>query len=337
VIRRSHGGRTRSSTRRGGDPPAVGLVGAGALSVQFGAALATHLFHRVGPAGAATWRLVVAAAVLLAATGVRAPRRRSDLLVAAAFGLVLAAMNVSFYEAIARIPLGVAVTLEFSGPLALALAGSRRWSDAVWAAAAGAGVVLLASGGGNRLDPVGVGLALTAGSFWIGYILLSRETGRRFAAEGTSPTDPPGRLPRRFPRRLLPGRLLPGHAAPRQRLQSFEGLTLAMAAGGIAVLPWGLYSGGTAMFDPSVAALGVAVAVLSSVVPYSLEMAALRRVNPRTFGVMLSLDPAVATAAGFAVLGQHLTGREWAALALVVAANVGNSLYGRAQPVAGTP
>jgi inner membrane transporter RhtA len=301
----------------------VGLVAAGAVSVQFGAALATRLFHQVGPAGAATWRLVVAAAVLLAATGGRAPRRRSDLLVAAAFGLVLAAMNVSFYEAIARIPLGVAVTLEFSGPLALALVGSRRWSDAVWAAAAGAGVALLASSGGSHLDPAGIGLALLAGCFWIGYILLSRETGRRFAAPGRRDgfTAPSRR----------------GRFARRQQPQWIDGLALAMTSGGIAILPWGLYSGGAAMFDPSVAGVGAAVAVLSSVVPYSLEMAALRRVNPRTFGVMLSLDPAVATAAGFAVLGQQLSGREWAALALVVAANLGNSLYGRVQPVAGAP
>lgn len=278
--------------------PAIGLVAAGAVSVQFGAALATRLFDRVGPAGAATWRLVIAAALLMAA-GRPGRAGRRDLAVAVAFGLVLAAMNVSFYEAIARIPLGVAVTLEFSGPLALALASSRRWADLLWAATAGVGVALLASGGGNHLDPAGVGLALLAGCLWVGYILLSRETGRRF--------------------------------------ESLHGLAWAMAAGGLAILPWGLYSGGVTMFRPQVVGIGAAVAVLSSAVPYSLEMVALRRVSPRAFGVMLSLDPALATAVGLSVLGQHLTVREWAALGLVVAANVANSLVGRPEVVTTTP
>src|SRR5262249_15113261 len=145
--------------------PAVGLVGAGAVSVQFGAALATKLFHHVGPAGAVTLRLVIAAIVLgvvslLTHDRVR-PKRgltASDAGVAIGFGLVLAAMNLSFYEAIARIPLGVAVTLEFTGPLALALAASRRWADGLWALLAGAGVGLLGLGAGTRLDPAGVGL-----------------------------------------------------------------------------------------------------------------------------------------------------------------------------------
>lgn len=278
--------------------PAVGLVGAGAVSVQFGAALATKLFDRVGPAGAATLRLVLAAAVLIALPGATRVKRWSDLAVAAAFGLVLAAMNVTFYESIARIPLGVAVTVEFSGPLVLALASSRRWLDALWAVLAGSGVALLAAGG-RHLDDGGIALALLAGCFWIGYILLSRETGRRF--------------------------------------EQLHGLAWALVAGGAAILPWGLVSGGAAVFRPEVIGLGAAVALLSSVVPYSLEMIALRRVDPRPFGVMLSLDPALATAAGFAVLGQHLTVREWVALGLVVAANLGNSLAGPPELVTSAP
>lgn len=276
--------------------PAVGLVGAGAVSVQFGAAFATHLFGRVGPAGAATLRLVVAAVILLALaratrSGAGHPARPADRAAAICFGLVLAAMNLTFYEAIARIPLGVAVTIEFSGPLCLALFGSRRLVDGLWAAAAGAGVVLLASGVGRHLDPVGLLLALVAGVFWIGYILLSKEVGRRFA--------------------------------------TLDGLAWAMAAGGLAVLPFGVAAGGAVLLRPSVLALGAAVAVLSSVVPYSLELVALRRVGTRAFGVMMSLDPAVATAAGFAVLGQRLDLREWIALGLVVGANLGNALTGR--------
>ena len=281
--------------------PATALVGAGAVSVQFGAAFATRLFGRVGPGGAVTLRLVLAAVVLLVGAAARrrgrpavAPGRRagSDRTVVVAFGLVLAAMNLSFYEAIARIPLGVAVTIEFSGPLALALVGSRRWADGLWAAAAGAGVALLASGAGRHLDPAGVGLALLAGTFWVGYILLSKQTGRRFEA--------------------------------------LDGLAWAMAVGGLAVLPFGLATGGGRLADPAVLGLGAAVAIMSSVIPYSLELLALRRVTSRAFGVMMSLDPALATAAGFLILGQHLDLREWVALGLVVGANLGNSLASQA-------
>jgi len=277
------------STRRSLDrTPAMGLVATGAISVQFGAALATRLFHRVGPAGAVALRLVIAAVVLAALAAARKPGRslvgiRSrDTQVAVLFGLALAAMNLSFYEAIDRIPLGVAVTVEFSGPLALALFGSRRLTDAVWAVLAAAGVALLASGAGRGLDPVGLGLAGVAGVGWIG-------------------------------------------------------LAIAMLAASVAILPAGIVSGGVRLFDPHVLALGSLVAVLSSVVPYSLELVALRRVTPRAFGVMLSLDPAVATAAGFALLGQHLTAREWVALGLVVAANFGNSVAGSPGVVATTP
>jgi inner membrane transporter RhtA len=213
-----------------------------------------------------------------------------------AFGIVLAAMNFSFYEAIDRIPLGVAVTIEFSGPLTLALIGSRRWADGLWAAGAGAGVALLASGVGRHLDLAGLGFALLAGGFWACYILLSKETGRRFEALG--------------------------------------GLAWAMTAGGLAVLPFGLASGGTTLFRPSVLGLGTSVAVLSSVIPYSLELVALRRVTPRAFGVMMSLDPALATAAGFVVLGQYLSLREWLALGLVVCANLGNALSGQSRRLA---
>jgi inner membrane transporter RhtA len=157
---------------------------------------------------------------------------------------------------------------------------------------AAAGVVLLAVGGhGGHVDAVGLGWAGAAALGWIGYILLNKETGRRFDA--------------------LPG------------------LAIAMGAGAIAIAPIGWANAGSRMFHPSSLALGSVVAVLSSVIPYTLELIALRRVTPRAFGVMLSLDPALATAAGWVVLGQHLSDREWAALALVVAANLGNSLGGR--------
>ena len=273
------------------------MVGAGAVSVQFGAAFATKLFHRVGPLGAVTLRLGIAALVLVGfglirpAQPERPPPGRRDVAVAVAFGLVLAGMNLCFYEAISRIPLGAAVTIEFSGPLAVALAGSRRWLDGVWAAMAGTGVALLATSGGRRLETGGVGLAALAGAFWIAYILLSKQTGSRFDTR--------------------------------------RGLAIAMVTGAIVLLPGGLVSGGGRLFSPYVLGLGALVAMLSSVVPYSLELVALRRVTPRAFGVMLSLDPGVAALAGLAVLGQQPGARELAAMGLVIGANLGNSLTGR--------
>ncbi len=273
------------------NPPALALVAAGAVCVQVGAALATHLFARVGPAGAVTLRATLGAAVLVvvARPGVRA-RRRRDLGVAAVFGLFLAAMNLAFYESIARIPLGVAVTVEFSGPLAVALIGSRRARDVVWAALAASGVIVLALSdhhtGGRSLDRAGIGLALVAGACWAGYIVLSKETGRRLAG--------------------------------------LDGLALAMVVSAAALAPFGLTGAGSRLFQPGPLAIGLGVALLSSVVPYSLELVALRRVTPRAFGVLLSLDPAVAAVAGLVILGQQLAWTEVLALVLVVAANLGS-------------
>jgi inner membrane transporter RhtA len=279
--------RSAPTTRR--RSPALVLVGTAAVSVQSGAAVAFRLFARVGPSGAVTLRLVLAAVVMSA--GVR-PRLRSmsrrDLGVAAAFGLVLAAMNLSFYEALDRIPLGVAVTVEFAGPLAVAVFGSRRKRDLIWAVLAGGGVVILAGGDTAHLDPVGLGLALLAGSCWAGYILLSRETGRRF--------------------------------------DGLDGLTVALGVGGLALLPFGLEVGRSALVRPRVLGLGLVVAMLSAVLPYSLELITLRRVTARAFGVLLSLDPAVAAGAGLVLLGQRLVWIEVLALTLVVAANLGSAI-----------
>ncbi|MBO0890147.1 MAG: EamA family transporter, partial [Acidothermales bacterium] len=254
--------------RTGGTGAAVGMVVGGALSVQFGAAFAALLFPLVGPLGAVTIRLVVAAVVLVAVVRPRLRgHRRGDYAVVVAFGLVLAAMNASIYEAIARLPLGVAVTLEFLGPLGLALATSRRWRDVVWVVSAGGGVVLLEGGAPSGLDWVGVVFALTAACCWVGYILLSGQTGRRF---------------------------------PRA-----NGLALAMTVGAVAILPLGVLGAGTALVRPATLGLGALVALMSSVVPYTLELFALRRIGPGTFGILMSLDPALAAAAGVLVLGQH--------------------------------
>jgi inner membrane transporter RhtA len=280
-------------------PPALALVAAAAVSVQCGAALATRLFDTVGPTGAVTLRLVLAAALMV---GILRPRHlsfaRADFGVVVAFGLTLAAMNLTFYEAISRIPLGVAVTVEFAGPLAVTIIGSRRLLDLVWAVLAGTGVALLTTGGVHHIDLVGVGMALLAGVCWAGYIVLSKETGRRF----------------------------PGPS----------GLALAMIVAALVVLPVGLLTAGRSVLLPRAIGIGAAVALLSSVLPYSLELVALRRVTHRAFGVLLSLDPAVAALVGLVALGQHLTWRELAALLLVVAANAGSVLAGEGDAVAAT-
>ncbi len=293
-------------------PPAAALVATSGISGQCGAALATKLFPQVGPAGTVTLRLIFATLFLLVlviapaivpaldrfkvlrAGRLLRPARRADLWVLVAFGIALGAMNLTFYESIARIPLGVAVTVEFVGPLTVSVVGSRRWTDGLWALLAGAGVLLLASGSlfgvVHHLDVAGIGFALLAGSFWACYILLNKETGRRF--QGTT------------------------------------GLAGAMAVGALLVTPFGVVQAGGAMLRPAVIGVGAAVALLSSAIPYSCEMVALRRATPRAFGILLSMAPALAALAGLAILGQGLSTLELGALVLVVAANVGSSWLG---------
>jgi inner membrane transporter RhtA len=264
----------------------IALVVAAVTSLQFGAAFAVTLFDELGPAGAAFVRLAVAAAVLLAIWRPRLrDRRRADLRVAALFGIVLGLMNWAIYSAMDRIPLGVAVTIEFAGPLGVAVVGSRRPLDLLWVVLAAAGIVLLADPGGGSLDALGVGFALLAAAMWAAYILLSVRTGR-----------------------LFPGG---------------SGLAIAMAVGAVTILPMGVGQAGGALLEPGLLAAGAAVALASSVIPYSLELEALRRLPARVFGVLMSLEPAVAAMAGLVVLGQSLVAREWLAIALVVVAAAG--------------
>jgi inner membrane transporter RhtA len=266
--------------------PASLLVLGGAVSVQSGAALATTLFERVGPLGAVSLRLLTAAVVLGVAFRPRpTAAERSGLWVVGLFGLVLGGMNLSFYEALSRLPLGAAVTFEFVGPLAVALAGSRRALDVLWAGSALAGVGLLSAGALGGVHLLGAAFGLLAGGLWAAYILLSRETGRRFAG----------------------GR----------------GLALAMACAAVAVVPAGVTVVGRRLWQPGILARGAVVGIASSVVPYSLELAALRRLRPGTFGVLLSLDPAVATLVGAVGLGQTPGWRTLLAVGLVVAASIG--------------
>ncbi len=275
-----------------GRPLAVGLVLAAAGSVQVGAAFAVGLFDDLRPGGTAFLRLLFAAVVLWIIWRPRMPARRADLRVAAAFGVSLGAMNWLIYESIDRIPLGIAVTVEFSGPLLVAVAGSRRALDVLWVALAGIGILLLADPGGGGTDLVGIAFALGAGACWAAYIHLSQRTGA-----------------------LFPGG---------------SGLAIAMAVGALLVGPAAVVQAGDALLDPGLAAAEFAVALASSVIPYSLELEALRRLPASVFGVLVSLDPAVAALAGLVVLGQGLGGEEVGAIALVVVASAGAaSLSGR--------
>lgn len=274
------------SGRSRAEGPAIGLVLGGVVSVQVGAATATKLFDELGPTGTVMLRLAFAAIVLLAVwrpafRGLRGARARDVIL----FGIVLAGMNTSFYLALDRIPLGIAVTLEFIGPLGIAFAFSRRRLDLVWALMATAGILLLAPLPGNDLDALGAGLALLAGVFWGGYILLSERIGRAF--------------------------------------EGGDGLALAMGLAGLALLGPGIADGGEALLDPALLAAGFGVAMLSSVIPYSLELEALRRLPRGIFGVLMSLEPAVAATVGLIVLNQGLATSDVLAIALVVVASVG--------------
>lgn len=264
---------------------AVWLVLAGIASVQLGAAIAKDLFDRVDPTMLVWLRLASSAVILLAVARPRlSGRTRHDWLVVTGFALSLAVMNYSIYQSFARLPLGVAVTLEFIGPLAVALAGSRRPRDLVWVALAAIGVVAL---GWERadLDLVGVLFALVAAAGWAAYILLAAQTGRRW--------------------------------------RGLDGLSLASAGAAIGLAPAAFLADAQAVTDPELVLLGVAVGILSSVVPYSFELAALRTLPPSTFGILMSLEPAAAALAALLVLGESLSPLQWLAIACVVAASAG--------------
>ncbi|MET8078963.1 EamA family transporter [Streptomyces sp. NPDC005303] len=276
---------TRGPRRLGSLGP-VGLVLAGGVSVQFGAALAVTLMPRAGALGVVTLRLMVAALVLLVVCRPRLRgHSRTDWGTVVAFGLTLAAMNGLFYQAVDRISLGAAVTLEFLGPLALSVLASRRAVNAVWAALALAGVFLLGGGDFGDLDPAGVAFALGAGAMWASYIVFSARTGRRFPQA--------------------------------------DGLALAMAIGALAFLPLGIAESGTRLLDPVTVGLGAAVALMSSVLPYTLELLALRNLPASAFAILMSLEPAMAALAGFLILDQALSPLQALAVALVIAASMG--------------
>jgi len=278
------------------------LVVAGLACQEVGAALAVLLFPEVGPLGMVMLRLVFSAILLLliARPALRGHSRNGWLAVLG-FGLVLALMNGLFYLALARLPLGVTVTIEVLGPLVLSIVASRRLSAWLWAVLAFAGVAALAGGGWDRLDPLGVLFALGAAASWAFYILASARVGREF----------------------------PG----------LDGLALAMTAGALLALPFGILSAGSALLRPDLLALGAAVAILSSTIPYALELIALRRLPAAVFAILMSLSPATAALAGWLLLGQQLVWLELVGIALVITASIGavrssNRAAARSAPLA---
>jgi inner membrane transporter RhtA len=270
--------------------PAPLMVLTGISSVQVGNAWADALFKHVDAGGAGLLRLAWAMVILVAIYRPRlAGRGRDEWLPVIALGLVLAGMNLTFYHAIQRLPLGIAVTVEFIGPLAVAVTHSRRASDGLWVLLAAVGIVALAhSSGGHHLSVLGLILAACAGGLWGLYILAQARVGQAFS-DGS-------------------------------------GLALAMLVAAAVAIPDGVTEGGSALLHPSVLAVGLAVGLLSSVIPYSIELKVLRRLSPGLFGVLMSLEPAAAALAGVIILGQGLSAREIVGIVLVSAASLGASL-----------
>jgi inner membrane transporter RhtA len=256
----------------------VGLVLVGILSVQVGAAIAKGLFGEISPTAMVWLRLATSALVLAAVVRPRLRgRTRHDWLVVLGFGASLATMNWAIYQSFSRIPLGIAVTIEFIGPLALAVLGSRRARDLVQR---------------TGLDPVGVLYALLAGAAWAAYILLSASTGRRW--------------------------------------EGFDGLAVASIVAAFAMTTPALLSAGTSLWDGRILLIGALVGLLSSVIPYSCELVALRSLRPAVFGILMSLEPAAAALAAIVVLQEHLSPVQWLAIACVVAASIGATRSGSA-------
>jgi inner membrane transporter RhtA len=279
--------------------PPPGLLLVSIVSIQLGAAVAVHLFEALGPAGTTFLRIALAAVLLLAATRRRISadaRRHVGLLLL--FGCAIGAMNLCFYGAIARIPLGLAVAIEFIGPLGVAVLTSRRLGDFVWIGLAVAGLVLLAPDIGGDLDPLGVALALAAGAGWASFVLLSPRVARDVGGAG---------------------------------------LALSMVAAALFTLPFALLAGGLERLDTGLLAGALAVAVLSTALPYALEFEALRRMTARAYGVIVTLEPVAAALVGALVLGQALPPTALVAIACVTVAAIGVTLSDRRGSVIASP
>jgi inner membrane transporter RhtA len=264
------------------------------IAVQLGAALAKGLFPALGAAGATALRLALAVPILLAIYPPwREPPLRGSRASLIIYGGALGLMNLFFYLALTRVPLGVVVAIEFLGPLGVAIAASRRGIDFAWVGLAVLGLAMLVPLPANApaLDPLGVGFAVLAGTCWALYIVHGKRAG---AAHG-------GRV-----------------------------VALGMVIACLAVLPFGIADAGNALLNPAVLPLALAVAILSSALPYALEMYVLTRMATRTFGIAMSLEPALAAVAGLAILGERLSALQWLAVGCVMLASLGSAATSRA-------
>jgi len=276
---------------------AVGMLLISMVSYQIGASLAKHLFPQVGAEGATAYRLVLSAVMLL--LWQRPWRRfgtRRDWRALWGYGLSMGAMNLVFYMSLRTIPLGIAVALEFTGPLVLAVFGSRRLLDFVWIALVVVGLALLLplQEQAQALDPVGVMYALAAGVGWALYIVLGQKAGAAYGADA---------------------------------------VTLGTSIGALLVIPFGVVHAGSAMLSPALLPYALGVAVLSSALPYSLEMIALTRLPARTFSTLLSLEPAIAAVTGVMFLQERLTLLQWLAIAAIIVAAAGTARSAHKPPL----
>lgn len=274
-------------------PPATVLVMISIASTQLGSAFAKSIIQELGSTTTVLMRVGLGATVLLL---LQRPKLQgysyADYSFLILFGLVMAAMNLSFYAAIDRIPLGIAVTLEFVGPLGVACANSRSFLDLIWIFLAGVGIFLLAPVNGSSLDPLGIAMALLAAFFWGGYILLSAKVGRIF-----------------------------------REINGIALMTAALVVGTLGLLPLSILSGGLAKLEPRFLAAGLGVAILSSAIPYTVELEALKKLPVRVFGVLMSLEPAIATILGLIILQEKISPRALVAVILVTLASLGTSVF----------
>ena len=279
-------------------PLAVAALAGSIVSICVGTAFAKALFAEIGAAGVTTLRITIAAVILCAIWRPwRGPLSAKDFGTVALFGAVLGTMNLLFYLALRTIPLGITIAIEFSGPLAVAVATSRRALDLLWIALAvlGLGLLLPLGHGASALDPIGVACALAAAVCWAGYILLGKRLGH---------------------------------------IHGGRAIALAMSFAALVTLPFGALGASQALFDPSLLAAATGVAILSSAIPYSLEIFSLKHLPSGTFGVMLCLEPAVGSLSGLVILGERLSLTEWIAIGAIVMASGGAAAGAARRPPA---
>ncbi|NJN57414.1 MAG: EamA family transporter [Leptolyngbyaceae cyanobacterium SL_5_9] len=274
-----------------GSIPPSSLVLLTSFAAQAGTATSKQLFEALGPIGAVFICKAIAALLMLLIWRPQLQNRTwREYVLVAGLGLAIAGLSLAFYGAIARIPLGIASALDFVGPLSVAVLGSRRLRDLVWVILAATGVILLTPMSGASLDPLGVTFGLLSAGSWAGFILLSAPVGRAFSGG--------------------------------------SGLSLAMAIATLIMLPIGIHAGGSALLKPSILLLALGIAILGVVLPYSLEFKALSRLPPRVYGVLISIEPAIAALVGLLFLGEQLESRNLVAIAMVTTAAMGVTLLG---------